>query len=284
MADSNSLSARIQEAADAISGHAPDWRPEIGLILGSGLGELADEIENPVRIPYSQIPHMPISTVHGHAGQLVLGTLEGKPVMACQGRVHFYEGYDMEQITFPVRLMRALGAHTLLCTNAVGGMNDELMPGDLVVIRDHINYMGVNPLRGENDDNLGPRFPPMDDAYDFHLRELAHDCAKKLGFRLRDVVYLALSGPSYETKAEIKFFRTIGADTVGMSTAPEVIIARHGGMRVVAISCVTNALHGSYHEADHESVVKQAKESGPRFKSLLRAIIEKMPAPTAAAR
>lgn len=287
----SSLARRIEAARAAIRDVAaaapascaasrPDWKPEIGIILGSGLGDLADEVPDAVRIPYRDIPNFPVSTVPGHSGTLVLGTVEGREVMIYQGRVHFYEGYSMEEVTFGVRLMKALGAHTMLVTNAVGGISDELIPGDLVVNRDHINFMGTNPLRGPNDEELGPRFPRMDDAYDKELRALAHRTAAELGINLREAVYLALSGPSYETKAEIHFFRGIGADTVGMSTVPEVIVARHGGLRVLGISCVTNALHGSYEEANHAAVVAQAKETGPRFIRLLRAIVAGMPSPT----
>lgn len=284
-----SLSAKLDEAVGAIrriASAAPStapashtgWSPEIGMILGSGLGDLAEEVTDAVRIPYAEIPNFPLSTVHGHSGTLVLGTLEGRNVMIYQGRVHFYEGYTMEEITFSVRLMKALGAHTMVVTNAVGGISDFLVPGDLVVNRDHINFMGNNPLRGPNDENLGPRFPRMDDAYDVHLRSYAHDVGKQLGVDVKSGVYLALAGPSYETKAEINFFRQIGADTVGMSTVPEVIVARHGGMRVLGISCVTNALHGTYEEANHAAVVKQAKETGPRFIRLIRGIVADMPA------
>lgn len=291
---SNALSNHLREAVAAIRriaaaapstapASAESWHPEVGLILGSGLGDLANEVENAVRIPYSSIPHFPTSTVHGHSGTLVLGTLEGRNVMIYQGRVHFYEGYTMQQITFSVRLMKAMGAHTMLVTNAVGGISEFLIPGDLVVIRDHINFMGTNPLIGPNDDSIGPRFPPMVDAYDPALRQYARDVAKSQGFEIRESVYLALTGPSYETQAEIRVFKQIGADTVGMSTAPEVIVARHSGLRVLGISCVTNALHGGYEEAGHEAVVKQAKETGPRFIGLVRGILANLPAAAPAA-
>jgi purine-nucleoside phosphorylase len=288
---STSLSARLHDAVSAIramaaksdsAAKAADWRPELGIILGSGLGDLANEVEAAIRIPYAEIPHFPVSTVHGHSGTLVLGRLEGRNVMCYQGRVHFYEGYSMDEITFSVRLMEALGAHTMLVTNAVGGISEFLIPGDLVAIRDHINFMGTNPLRGPNDENIGPRFPRMDDAYDVDLRAYALDTAKRLGVDLKSGVYLALTGPSYETRAEINFFRQIGADTVGMSTVPEVIVARHSGLRVLGVSCVTNALHGSYEEADHAAVVAQAKETGPRFVKLIRGIVNRLPAPQAA--
>lgn len=289
----SSLSKKLDEAVAAIrliaSKASPDapaaalsWRPELGMILGSGLGDLANEVENAVRIPYGGIPHFPVSTVHGHSGTLVLGTLEGRNVMVYQGRVHFYEGPTMQEITFSVRLMKALGAETMLVTNAVGGISDFLIPGDLAIIRDHINLMGTNPLIGPNDEEVGPRFPPMVDAYDPNLRKFAHEVARQQGFEMREVVYLALTGPSYETKAEIKAFALLGADTVGMSTAPEVIVARHSGLRVLGISCVTNALHGGYEDAGHEAVVKQAKETGPRFIGLVRGIVRDLPAAPAA--
>jgi purine-nucleoside phosphorylase len=266
-----------QAMSSATASHA-GWKPEIGIILGSGLGDLADEIKDAVRIPYRDIPHFPLSTVPGHAGQLVLGKLEGRDVMVYQGRVHFYEGYTMPEVTYPVRLMQALGAHTMLCTNAVGGINENLIPGDLTVIRDHINHMGTNPLIGHNDDKLGPRFPRMDDAYDADLCAFAHKTAQAVDVPLKDSVYLALSGPSYETKSEIRFFKQIGADTVGMSTVPEVIVARHGGLRVLGISCVTNALHGGHDEANHAAVVAQAKQTAPRFSRLVHALVRDMPA------
>lgn len=285
----SSLSKKLDEAVAAIRqiaskaspdapAAAPAWRPELGMILGSGLGDLANEVENAVRIPYGDIPHFPVSTVHGHSGTLVLGTLEGRNVMVYQGRVHFYEGYTMQEITFSVRLMKALGAETMLVTNAVGGISTFLVPGDLAIIRDHINLMGTNPLIGPNDEAVGPRFPPMVDAYDPNLRKFAHEVARQQGFEMREVVYLALTGPSYETKAEIAAFALLGADTVGMSTAPEVIVARHSGLRVLGISCVTNALHGGYEDAGHEAVVKQAKETGPRFIRLVRGIVRDLPA------
>ncbi len=284
------LSDKIQEAAAAIrrlaskqgtsrAAASPEWRPEVGVILGSGLGDLALEVEDAVRLDYAEIPHFPRSTVMGHAGTLVMGTLEGRNVLVYQGRVHYYEGYTMEEITFSVRLMKALGAHTMLVTNAVGGIAEKLIPGDLATIRDHINFMGMNPLRGPNAEALGPRFPRMDDAYDVVLRTYAHDVAKAQGLDLKDAVYLALSGPSYETRAEIAFFRQFGAETVGMSTVPEVIVARHSGLRVLGVSCVTNALHGTYEEANHEAVVAQANEAKPRFIRLIRGILRDLPAP-----
>jgi len=229
-----------------------------------------------VRIAFHDIPHFPPSTVSGHAGALVLGELDGASVAVFQGRVHYYEGYEMEQVTFPVRLMRVLGAQTMLVTNAVGGIADTLNNGDLVAISDHINLIGMNPLRGPNDDKMGPRFPDMVNCYDEQLRHLAHQAASEIGVPLKDGVYIAVSGPSYETRAEIRFMRMIGADTVGMSTAPETIAARHVGMRVLGISCVTDVLYGDYKEVSHEEVLAVAKESGPRFIKLMRAIVHQL--------
>ena len=274
---------RLQQAREAICARVAAERgtsvdaaaslADVGIVLGSGLGALADEVQDAVRIPYVDIPHFPPSTVVGHAGTLVLGRLEGKQVAVFQGRVHYYEGYPMQDVTFLTRLMWVLGARTMLVTNAVGGISEKLNHGDLVCINDHINFMGVNPLVGPNDERFGPRFPPMDDAYDLELRQMAHRLAKELDVPFKDGVYLALSGPSYETKAEIAFFHRIGADTVGMSTAPEVIVARHCGMRVLGISCVTNLLHSGHKDTSHEDVLKQAIEAGPRFIRLMKAIV-----------
>lgn len=277
---------RLQEARESIRARVAAERgtpveagaslADVGIVLGSGLGALAGEVQEAIRIPYTDIPHFPPSTVSGHAGALVLGTLEGKRVAVFQGRVHYYEGYPMQDVTFLTRLMWVLGARTMLVTNAVGGINETYSCGDLICINDHINYMGVNPLVGPNDERFGPRFPPMDDAYDVDLQALAHRLAKELEIPFKDGVYLALSGPSYETRAEIAFFKRIGADTVGMSTAPEVIVARHCGMRVLGISCVTNLLHSGHKDTSHEDVLKQANEAGPRFVRLMRAIVAHM--------
>ena len=277
---------RLQEALKSICARVAAQRGtpveadaplvDVGIVLGSGLGALAGEVQDAVRIPYTDIPHFPPSTVAGHAGALVVGTLEGKRVAVFQGRVHYYEGYPMQDVTFLTRLMWVLGARTMLVTNAVGGINEDYRVGDLICIKDHINYMGTNPLLGPNDERFGPRFPPMDDAYNLELRELAHGLARRLDVPFKDGVYLALSGPSYETKAEIEFFRRIGADTVGMSTAPEVIVARHCGMRVLGISCITNLVHGSHKETSHEDVLKSANEAGPRFIRLMKAIVSEM--------
>lgn len=270
-----SHSEQFQQAVTYIRKHSTRV-PRLGIVLGSGLGALAGEVTDAVKIPYEDIPHFPPSTVSGHAGALVLGELEGASVAVFQGRVHYYEGYEMQQVTFPVRLMRALGAEVMLVTNAVGGISEKLNNGDLVAITDHINLMGVNPLRGRNDDTLGPRFPDMVNCYDENLRNMAHEVAREIGVPLKDGVYIAVSGPSYETRAEIRFMRQIGADTVGMSTAPETIVARHAGMRVLGVSCVTDVLYGDYKEVSHEDVLAVAKETGPRFIKLMRAIVARL--------
>lgn len=253
-----------------------DRKPSIGIVLGSGLGALANEVTHAVRLPFTEIPHFPRSTVAGHAGSLVLGELGNASVVVFAGRIHYYEGYSMDQVVFPVRLMRALGAEIMIVTNAVGGIATALQNGDLVAIRDHINFIGTNPLRGPNDDDLGPRFPDMVNCYDPELRKIAHEVAQKLKITLKEGVYIAVSGPSYETKAEIHFMRMIGADIVGMSTVPETIVARHAGMRVLGISCVTDVLHGDYKEVSHEEVLAVARESGPRFVKLMGAIVKRL--------
>ncbi|MEW6279548.1 MAG: purine-nucleoside phosphorylase [Candidatus Eremiobacterota bacterium] len=269
---------KIQEARDAIRRRVPDFTPDAGVILGSGLGRLAEEVEDSVRVPYAEIPNFPRSTVLGHHGELVLGRLEGVSVVVMRGRVHYYEGYTMREVTFPVRVIQALGAGCLVVTNASGGIRDDLRPGDLMLINDHINLTGSNPLLGPNDERLGPRFPPMAHAYDPELREVAHRVATGLGFRLKEGVYVGLAGPSFETPAEIRFFGMIGADAVGMSTVSEVIVARHGNMRVLGISCVTNVLHEGPSKDTHEDVLAAADRSGPRFISLVRGVIRELPA------
>ncbi len=268
---------KIQAAVEQVRKRVGDFKPEVALILGSGLGKLADDVASAQRIPYEEIPCLPRSTVVGHQGELVLGQLEDTPVAVMRGRVHYYEGYSLQEVTFGVRLLGALGAHTLIVTNASGGVRSDLVPGDLMLLTDHINLMGANPLRGPNDERLGPRFPPMSRAYDLELRELAHKVASSQGFRIKDGVYLGLAGPSFETPAEIHFFGMIGADTIGMSTVPEVIVARHQGMRVLGISCVTNVLHRGPSEDTHEDVLATAAEAGPRFINLVRGVVKAMP-------
>lgn len=243
---------------------------EFGLILGSGLGELADEIEQAIVIPYEEIPHFPVSTVVGHAGQLVYGELSGKKVLAMQGRFHYYEGHSMQTVTYPVRVMAALNAHSMIVTNACGGVNEGFTPGDLMLITDHINYTGDNPLIGENIDEMGPRFPDMSQAYTPAYREIAKKVAQAKGFHLKEGVYMGWSGPTYETPAEVRFSRIIGADAVGMSTVPEVIVATHSGLKVLGVSCITNLAAGMQVSLNHEEVVETTERVKAEFKALIK--------------
>ncbi len=254
--------------------------PQVGLILGSGLGDLADEIERPTVIPYREIPHFPVSTVAGHAGELVIGELEGKRVIAMKGRFHFYEGYSMQQLAFPVRVMRTLGASVLIATNAAGGINRSFSPGDLMIIVDHINLLWDNPLIGPNDDELGVRFPAMRAAYPWDMVEVALRAAKKAGVEVKRGVYVATQGPNYATAAEGEFFRLLRADAVGMSTAPEVIAATHAGMKTLGLSCITDAARdpkaGPAGLLTHEEVVRVANETRPRFIRLMKAVLREI--------
>nr|MDH3099159.1 purine-nucleoside phosphorylase [Bacillus velezensis] len=248
--------------------------PKIGLILGSGLGVLADEIEGAVKLTYETIPDFPVSTVEGHAGQLVMGTLEGVQVIAMQGRFHYYEGYSMDQVTFPVRVMKALGVESLVVTNATGGINTEFRAGDLMIITDHINFTGTNPLIGPNEAEFGPRFPDMSEAYDKELSGLAEKTADELGIPVQKGVYTAVTGPSYETPAEVRFLRTMGSDAVGMSTVPEVIVANHAGMRVLGISCISNAAAGILDQPlSHEEVMEMTEKVKGGFLKLVKAVV-----------
>ncbi|MBD8070334.1 purine-nucleoside phosphorylase [Bacillus sp. PS06] len=251
--------------------------PEIGLILGSGLGVLADEIENAIKIPYQEIPEFPVSTVEGHAGQLVYGTLNGKTVIAMQGRFHFYEGYSFDKVTFPVRVMKALGVNSLIVTNAAGGINESFQAGDLMLISDHINNMGTNPLIGENDPNLGVRFPDMSEAYSKELRELAKKIAASLNIPIKEGVYVGNTGPSYETPAEVRMLRVLGGDAVGMSTVPEVIVARHSGMKVLGISCISNMAAGILDQPlTHDEVMETTEMVKANFLSFVKEIINQL--------
>lgn len=254
-----------------------NFNPEIGLILGSGLGSLANEIEEALVIKYEDIPNFPISTVEGHEGQLVVGNLQGKKVIAMQGRFHYYEGYSMQQVTFPVRVMKALGIKMLLVTNACGGMNPELYPGALMFIEDHINFTGDNPLIGSNDETLGPRFPDMSHAYDKELIELGEKVGKKIGIETKKGIYVAISGPNYMSAAELSMLRKLGADTLGMSTVPEVIVAKHAGLKVLGISCVTDmAIADTLEPLEHEKVVEVANQTKPKFIRLVKNIIQEV--------
>lgn len=269
-----SFKEKIEAAAAFVRGK--DGRlPYLGLILGSGLGDLAEQITSPLRIPFAEIPHFPVSTVSGHEGVLILGELEGKLVAALKGRIHYYEGYAMDQVTFPVRLFKALGASCLLVTNACGGLRPDMRPGDLMLIQDHINLMGANPLIGPNDETLGTRFPDMSDAYSHALRELAQQVARQEQIPLTQGVFAAVSGPNYETAAEIEMIRRLGGDAVGMSTVPEVIVAAHGGLKVLGISCVTDVVSVPV-AVSHEEVLAVANAAKPRFLKLMRALIKAM--------
>lgn len=249
--------------------------PEIGLILGSGLGVLADEIENPIKVAYDQIPEFPVSTVEGHAGQLVFGTLQGKSVVAMQGRFHFYEGYSLDKVTFPVRVMKELGVTTLVVTNAAGGVNESFQPGDLMIISDHLNF-GQNPLIGPNDTRFGARFPDMSEAYTKELRTIAKEVANELNISIKEGVYVGMTGPSYETPAEIKMLRTLGGDAVGMSTVPEVIVARHANLKVLGISCISNMAAGILDQPlTHDEVIETTEKVKTDFLSLVKQIVKK---------
>ena len=252
--------------------------PRVALILGSGLGDLADEIQAPVVVPYAEIPHFPRSTVAGHAGQLVIGQLEGVPVVAMRGRVHYYEGYSLQDVTLPVRTMRRLGAEVLIVTNAAGGLNEAYATGDLMLLSDHLNLMGMagqSPLIGPDEPSLGVRFLDMLTAYDPALRELAKQCALRHGFGLREGVYAMVAGPSYETLAEIRFLQRAGADAVGMSTIPEVLVARHEQMRVLGISAITDMAVGqaAVAEISHAEVLAAAEQIKPRLAAIVRGVL-----------
>ncbi|HJQ14439.1 MAG TPA: purine-nucleoside phosphorylase [Anaerolineales bacterium] len=267
---------QIDQAADAIRKQI-STRPRVGMILGSGLNSLADSVQQATIIPYKDLPNWPISTVHGHAGQLVIGELEGQSVFVMQGRVHFYEGYSMSQITLPVRVMLRMGLEMMFVTNAAGGVNPEFVPGDVMLITDNLNLvgmMGANPLMGPNIDELGPRFPDMSRAYDHELMATARQVASYENVLLREGVYCALSGPSFESPADLRFLRMVGADAVGMSTVPEVIVARHGGMRVLGLSGISNKanLDGST-VTTHEEVIEAGKIITPKMEKLIRGVL-----------
>jgi purine-nucleoside phosphorylase len=271
---------QIDQAADFIREHT-SYRPRVGMILGSGLNALADSVANPTVIPYGEIPNWPVSTVHGHAGRLVIGELEGQTVFVMQGRIHYYEGYSMSQITLPVRVMLRLGLEMMFVTNAAGGVNPDFVPGDVMLITDHLNLIGMtgaNPLMGPNIDELGPRFPDMSQAYDRQLMDLARQVASKEGITLREGIYCALSGPSFEGPADLRFLRLAGTDAVGMSTVPEVIVARHGGLRVMGLSGISNKanLDGST-VTTHEEVIEAGKLITPKMEKIIRGVLDALP-------
>lgn len=283
MSESSSLAYRVREAASSLRGRL-STPPRVGIILGSGLGPLAEEVVEPVVVPYAQIPHFPASTVPGHAGQLVLGTLEGVPVAVMRGRAHYYEGYTLQQVTFPVRTMRRLGAEVLIVSNAAGGLNPAYAPGDVMVLRDHINLMGLagqNPLVGPDEPELGVRFLDMTEPYDPVLRARALDVGGQAGLRIYEGVYAVVAGPSFETRAELRFLRLAGADAVGMSTGPEVIVARHERMRVLGLSVITNTANPDAVEPDvsHEGVLAVADQVAPGLQAVIRGVLRSLAEP-----
>jgi purine-nucleoside phosphorylase len=277
------LVSAIPEVAEAIAflRTKTPLQPEVAIILGSGLGILADEIQDAVHIPYATIPHFPVSTVIGHAGTLVFGQLANQQVVAMQGRFHLYEGRTPQELAFPIRVFRALGARLLIVTNAAGGLNPAYHAGDFMLMRDHIylpGMAGLHPLVGPNDERVGPRFPAAAGAYDTSLRQIAKATAEKHNIPLHEGIYVMVSGPSYETGAELTMLRAWGADAVGMSTAPEVVAARHVGLRVLGISCITNAaIPGTEEEINHEEVLANAQAALPRFVALVRGVLEALP-------
>lgn len=270
------LLVKLDETKEYLLNNIKDT-PKIGLILGSGLGSLADQIEDSIVLDYKDIPNFPVSTVEGHDGQLVVGKLMGKQVVAMKGRFHYYEGYSMEEVTFPVRVMKAIGVELLMVTNACGGLNQDLYPGALMVIRDHINMTGNNPLIGPNYTELGPRFPDMSSAYDKDLIQLVHKVGEEIGVKTHEGVYVSISGPTYSSKAESKMFRLMGADTIGMSTVPEVIVAKHSGMRVIGISCVTDmAIFEGSASISHDQVMAVANKARPKFINLVKSVVSEV--------
>jgi purine-nucleoside phosphorylase len=268
--------AEYDETADQIRKWV-NLQPRIGMILGSGLGELAGSVKNAIKIPYNELPHWPVSTVVGHQGQLVLGQLQGQNVMVMQGRAHYYEGYSMAEVGLPVRVMQRLGIEILIVTNAAGAVNPDFNPGDLMLITDHLNLIGMagrTPLRGPNEDELGPRFPDMGRAYDRELSALARQVALENNTHLQEGIYICLAGPSFETPADLRFLRAIGADAVGMSTVPEVTVARHGGTRVLGISGISNKanLDGDT-LTTHEEVLEAGQVIVPKLTALIRGVL-----------
>jgi purine-nucleoside phosphorylase len=270
------LRRMMTEAAEAINKKSNGFKPDIGLILGSGLGDLANELEEAIEIPYTEIPNMKISTVKGHAGSLYLGKLSGKNVMVFKGRIHYYEGYTMKDITFPVRIMQAMGVKAMIVTNASGGLRADLRPGDLLIMDDHINLMGDNPLIGYNDPDLGPRFPDMSNPYNRDLRVVVSKACEAAGIEPKFGCYCAVTGPNYETFAEVNYIRNIGADVVGMSTVPEVLVSAHAGIKTIGISCVTDVIHAPGVEVTHDEVLKVADEAGPKLAKLVRETVRQL--------
>jgi purine-nucleoside phosphorylase len=270
------LKEKIVEAKDFIRSKT-DFKPQIGIILGTGLGSLAEGIKVEQKIDYQNIPHFPVSTVESHAGRLLFGKISDKRVVAMQGRFHYYEGYTMQQITFPVRVMKELGIKLLIVSNACGGLNPQYKAGDIMVISDHINLLGNNPLIGSNDESLGPRFPDMYNCYDKELIALAEECALRSGIKLQKGVYVAVSGPNLETAAEYRFLRGIGADVVGMSTVPEVIVARHQGTKVLGFSIITDmGLPDALKPTNLEEIIGTANKAEPNLKRIIVKVVEEL--------
>lgn len=266
----------IKQTADYLRSKITDI-PNTAIILGTGLGELANEITDKVEFPYTEIPNFPVSTVEGHSGKLILGMLGKKRVLAMQGRFHYYEGYNMKQVTFPIRVFKELGIEYLFVSNAAGGMNPSFDVGDIMLIEDHINLFPENPLHGKNYDELGPRFPDMSEAYNKELRLLAMDVAKEKNIKLQHGVYVGLSGPTFETPAEYNYLRVIGGDAVGMSTVPEVIVANHAKMKVLAFSIITDlGVIGKIVEISHEEVQEAAKIAQPKMAEIMRTVVQKI--------
>jgi purine-nucleoside phosphorylase len=271
------LYERATEAARYISAKAQGRAPRVAVVLGSGLGGVADAVEDAVEIPYEEIPHFVHSTVEGHAGKLIIGNCGGVEVVLMKGRFHFYEGYSMPEVTLPVRVFALMGIRSLVLTNAAGGTSPHLSPGSLMIITDHINMMGDNPLRGPNDSRFGPRFPDMTRVYTPAYIEAAHEVAREMGVVLTEGVYLGLRGPSYETPAEVRMLRDLGGDALGMSTVPEAIVARHAGMNILAISCITNIAAGlSRHEIAHSEVMEVGARAGRKLAQLIISLIPRL--------
>lgn len=272
-----SLYDRASEAARYVLAKAQGRSPRAAVVLGSGLGGVADAINDAIEIPYDEIPYFVTSTVQGHAGKLIIGSCDGVDVVLMKGRVHFYEGYSMEEVTLPVRVFNLMGIRTLVLTNAAGGAASHLKPGSLMALTDHLNLMGENPLRGVNDERFGPRFPDLTSVYTPAYLEAAHEVAREIGVVLAEGVYMALRGPSYETPAEIRMMRKLGADAVGMSTVPESIVARHCGMNVLAISCITNVAAGmTASEINHAEVMEVGERAGKQLAELIVQVIPRL--------
>ncbi len=266
----------MQQTLDFINERTNNFQPEVGIILGSGLGDFANDF-SAITIPYSEIPRFETSTVQGHAGQLVFAEIKGKKVVLMQGRFHFYEGHSMDKVVYPVKVMKKLGVKTLIVTNAAGAINKDFEPADLMIITDHINLMGKNPLFGKNDESLGVRFPDMSEVYKKHLIKIAEESSKELNIELKQGVYVACSGPSYETPAEIRMLRTMGGDAVGMSTVPEAMVANYCGINVLGISCISNAAAGvSETKLSHQEVIETTNIAKNKFQALLLRILEKI--------